>query len=1512
MPKTIATTAYGWRVKLYRLNVDGSWDDCGTGRISCRYSSPPPVEEEKDDDSSLSAVELVYKKLNNPILCMHAEVDEGILLQTRVLLRETYQRQGDNIITWCEPSCGSSSSLAENDDVDDIFRPKVPESPGGGRIDLALSFQDNAGCLDIWNQIALVQQKAMGYISQAISMQQNQQQYGCDHTAAAHNKQLSASSSPQRNSNLSSSAVKKTGMNVVTASAYDSSISPIVAATKEEASSSTESTARQGRFDSEENQLRNTEDDNTNIDANCQNQSTTTTTASSVYPPSASSMQTSQQQPEQCTSYSSSCFPDPPQPHNLEDIAEIIHAAMNNCQSTITPFFSSSNTQLQNYLLMHQHQESMATSSVSAATSNVNPPPSRDDVSKALLDNDFLYFRKLLNLFPLIIQQHQQQQQQSSHSKNYISILCALASIIKMILFLNLEPLLEYVVENSNIFLQILQTMEYDPELRTLPARHVHFLMNEIKFKTVIWINDTTFENSIHKCWRISYLKDTVLRPTMVEEGSISTLANLLQRTHVDILRFVGTTVSSNNTEQLQDINSIPDGNNNSNKNRYEDCYLAQIIRMLGTELYSIAQQQQIYSSREATEATTHIRETKKDADFSVIESANIQQQKEDVDSCTSTTTTGMLPEHRQTVSKAPCSSPSVDVKVSPSYVSNNDGIEIWNDRNNSISTSKNNLKALSTSPWKQHLLPQDSSLHSRKMRRQGCLQFLRELFIMVRTSLQHSEKCDFYVGICLMDVTLHIKRASSCESAHQEAKVVNLLQLLGLILSDINGSTIEEKSSALEIIFSIACFDSSLIRRHVMDETCQRPARPCGSAMIQFPSSENDLLLSLCTLMATEDDIGLLLQALELLRVLLDTDIHHTPILQDGDHHSEFPHDQQHDNGAHFYEEIHDEVDDEIFANALGTTTKQHNQSIHINTGSKTIIADGADIDTSKSDRNKDATEGLNGDASNSSINAASLLSTNNPFLGLFYDYYIYWLVAPFQFPISIPIYNGISDSNQASTQLEKEEDGERHCKSIRQPMLRPVPKCAVRANFVLEILCFCVRAHGYRMKNFVLRSRMLLNVLQLLVEGYGQSGDQCLKLAVLRFLRAIISAKDEFYSRHIVQHDLFAPVFELLLSQNPVGDNLVSSSIIEICDYIKNDNLKTLLEYIVTRFIYNTQWRNTTSRKRLVAGALSGFQSGSVLSKTTKEASTNSAYHLPDVSLESLSEQHVHTFKQMRQKYEENLSKPIFPVSSTAGHILRRNKDSQGSCSDENEETTIVTGEGKHALCNGSMSSTMTSHYHQGFIAEGGEGTAAKYTNIDAGNDPSTLPGRGLSSSLKALEDQRKFREVDDEESYFNDDDDDGDVEQDVQQNTLPQEELIPPQGHQSSNASSSLGVTVSSASRIDDVTGERIRSEATGLHCTTNPLADSQPSSMTLAPSWMPVQYGDSSDEEDELESSCSSADDTDSSVSSIITYASSTSDLAKEDFDDWRAAKRARVHYGTNSGDDEDSCNNGVAG
>jgi hypothetical protein len=145
----------GWRVKLYRLNSDGSWDDCGTGSILCLYKNSghapliPAGQNTETQTSQLSGDAWIYNELGEPTLCMHSEVKHPtagvspvpkILLRTRILLRDAYQRQGDNIITWCEPY--------------------LEEGNSAQGVDLALSFQEISGCLDIWHQITEVQSKA--------------------------------------------------------------------------------------------------------------------------------------------------------------------------------------------------------------------------------------------------------------------------------------------------------------------------------------------------------------------------------------------------------------------------------------------------------------------------------------------------------------------------------------------------------------------------------------------------------------------------------------------------------------------------------------------------------------------------------------------------------------------------------------------------------------------------------------------------------------------------------------------------------------------------------------------------------------------------------------------------------------------------------------------------------------------------------------------------------------------------------------------------------------------------------------------------------------------------------------------------------------------------------------------------------------------------------------------------------------------------------------------------------
>lgn len=224
---------------------------------------------------------------------------------------------------------------------------------------------------------------------------------------------------------------------------------------------------------------------------------------------------------------------------------------------------------------------------------------------------------------------------------------------------------------------------------------------------------------------------------------------------------------------------------------------------------------------------------------------------------------------------------------------------------------------------------------------------------------------------------------------------------------------------------------------------------------------------------------------------------------------------------------------------------------------------------------------------------------------------------------------------------------------------MLHKVSFSALRSSFAVELLSFCVGAHQYRMKMYLLRSRVLGNVLKLIKPSSlprNTSGDRCLKLAALRFLRAVLSVDEDLYHRHIIQDDLFGPVFEAFRA-NPVGDNLVSSSIVEMSHFINTKNMNSLIEYIVTKH----------------------------LATTGAEA--------PVPSLEDVSSPYVSTLTCLRHAYETL--------------VQERNNQNKNQAGDD--RVNNATGR-PHVVIN-----------------------------------------------ERVIEDQRKFREADQEESYFNRDDDD-----------------------------------------------------------------------------------------------------------------------------------------------------------
>ncbi|CAD6240909.1 GSCOCG00008994001-RA-CDS [Cotesia congregata] len=97
------------RVKLYALNADRQWDDRGTGHVSSSY----------------------VDRLKGISLLVRAESDGSVLLESKIQPDTAYQKQQDTLIVWSE----------------------------GDNFDLALSFQEKAGCDEIWEKICQVQGK---------------------------------------------------------------------------------------------------------------------------------------------------------------------------------------------------------------------------------------------------------------------------------------------------------------------------------------------------------------------------------------------------------------------------------------------------------------------------------------------------------------------------------------------------------------------------------------------------------------------------------------------------------------------------------------------------------------------------------------------------------------------------------------------------------------------------------------------------------------------------------------------------------------------------------------------------------------------------------------------------------------------------------------------------------------------------------------------------------------------------------------------------------------------------------------------------------------------------------------------------------------------------------------------------------------------------------------------------------------------------------------------------------
>ncbi|XP_028075348.1 serine/threonine-protein phosphatase 4 regulatory subunit 3B isoform X2 [Camellia sinensis] len=125
-----------------------------------------------------------------------------------------------------------------------------------------------------------------------------------------------------------------------------------------------------------------------------------------------------------------------------------------------------------------------------------------------------------------------------------------------------------------------------------------------------------------------------------------------------------------------------------------------------------------------------------------------------------------------------------------------------------------------------------------------------------------------------------------------------------------------------------------------------------------------------------------------------------------------------------------------------------------------------------------------------------------------------------------------------------------------------------------ICELLCFCVFHHQYRIKCNFLLNNMVDKVLFL-----TRRREKYLVVAAVRFFRTLISRNDEHLMHHIVKNNLLKPIVEAFIC-NGNRYNLLNSAVLELFEYIRKENLKILLKYLVDSF-----WDQLVKFENLVA---------------------------------------------------------------------------------------------------------------------------------------------------------------------------------------------------------------------------------------------------------------------------------------------------------------------------------------
>ena len=107
-----------------------------------------------------------------------------------------------------------------------------------------------------------------------------------------------------------------------------------------------------------------------------------------------------------------------------------------------------------------------------------------------------------------------------------------------------------------------------------------------------------------------------------------------------------------------------------------------------------------------------------------------------------------------------------------------------------------------------------------------------------------------------------------------------------------------------------------------------------------------------------------------------------------------------------------------------------------------------------------------------------------------------------------------------------------------------------------LVDLLCFFVLQHRYRIKYLLLRTFLMQNSLLLL-----KSDCRVLHLGAVRVFRCMISTSDDFYFRFMIKNDCMSTLVGLV---DPEKDNCMQSMLLEMFDAIRMARLRTIIDHL------------------------------------------------------------------------------------------------------------------------------------------------------------------------------------------------------------------------------------------------------------------------------------------------------------------------------------------------------------